>query len=139
MRQKLLILIISFLLISCNTGENSGAKAFIGSWRNNDGAQLILKSNSAFIGISLPTKLFFRGDTATSLSFNGSGHWYITDWKFQFPNITLYFDSTGIMKSTVTKMCVAGSGLWEYRPPWNTMFTWIEEEGGERYEFIQQK
>ena len=125
-------------MLSC-TGKNPGTATFVGKWRAADSAQLFLQNNGSFIGKSLPTKVFFqRDDTSHPMYFNGQGHWSIQEWKFQWPKIALDFDSTDINLKFSCYVYISGTGFWETNPPWDILFQWKGEEGGERYEFKRQ-
>ncbi len=134
----LLVIFFCVFLLSC-IGDNPGTKGFTGTWKNASGAQLQLIKDGSFAGKCLPTKVFFqKDDTTHPLSFDGYGHWFIQEWKFQFPRIRLDFDSTNINLRCSCDINISGSGFFENNPPWNNLFKWEEEDGGKRYEFVRQ-
>lgn len=134
-----LIVTIICLQLGCDTTAQSNGHKLIGVWKSNDNAKIILNQDSTFQGISLPSKLFFiHHYDGMKKVFNGFGRWEIVEWKFQFPTIKLDFDSTDVNKTTEVFIYVSGSGFWEYSEPFNTLFQWEEEEGGNRYKYTRQ-
>jgi hypothetical protein len=136
---KQLLTTLFFIFLSSCIGKTPGSKKFVGIWKSASGAQLELKTDGTFTGKSLPTKLFFSYvDSTVPTYFDGDGHWDIKTWKIQFPSIIVDFDNTSIIKTSSTQIFVSGSGFTEEQPPWNTLFIWVGEEGGNRYEFKRQ-
>lgn len=100
----------------------------LGDWRGPDSARLEFHQDGTFSGRSLPTAVFFPGIDFDK-AIEGSGQWQLAKlngvWR-----VRLVFDkSSALPKGYDTSILVSGSGQKL------TLFEWIGEAGGPRFEF----
>jgi hypothetical protein len=128
------------LFISCG-GPNPTREEMVGKWVGGNGAEVNISSDGRFTGKHFPFKKFFvfiKPQDSTRTEFDGGGKWVITKdgsyWK-----VKLDFDASSVPGYLcVSELLVGGKkGILENKPPWY-LYYWVEEEGGERFEFLKK-
>ncbi len=113
-----------------------------GKWASSDGAILILKPNGTFSAEGFPDCIFnLSRDSVTR--FGGYGVWDIkntgSSWNRASWVVELdYKKQTNFKYGAEEHLLISGSGFTENAPPWNNLFIWKVEEGGDRYEFYKK-
>jgi hypothetical protein len=134
------VLLIFFQSCNGNQMNEPTRTDFLGTWKSADQAKLVFNNDGTFMGELIPATLgFFPADSFVNVKFSGSGKWALrkgnSNWE-----VNLDFDKvSGVNKSGCSfPLLIAGkNGVLENKKPWY-LFAWKEEEGGERYSFIQQ-
>jgi hypothetical protein len=128
-------LMIVFLQ-GCTGGKTPPKEEIVGTWISADSATLEFKADGSFIGKNLPSTIV--SDPSRKI-FDSSGKWSIEairkSWDQQPWYISLSFAYKPTRYISATSLIVSGSNLDENSPPWVSLFFWVDEEGGARYEF----
>lgn len=103
-------------------------KDVVGVWVSEDGGQLSLRGDGTFTARSLSRQVFFdrrHGDDAV----NGVGNWKLQK-KSAYWEVSLSFHGMSeYPQGFDTSVLVDGNG------DSTTLFQWVEDQGGRRYEF----
>jgi len=145
MSMKAYSFLITIFLFSNCTNNNQETKMpkvheISGIWVSKDNAVLSLFNNGTCKADSLPADVFLNSYKGLRLS--GSGKWEIKKskgplkWEIKLdidfgPNTSPTIKENGVEIS----LPISGSGVLEKSPPWKSIFVWIDEDSGERYEF----
>lgn len=132
-----LIVFLPVLFIGCS-GTAPTKEDIVGTWVSTEGSVLEFKIDGSFIGTQLPS-LIIKSPDMKEGTFDGTGKWSIgqnkKDWD-QLPwDISLSFDNAPTEYVAAVSLLISGNNFMENSPPWNYIFFWQEEEGGERYKF----
>jgi len=135
-KKVILICVIVSFLHACTNSSAPTKQEIIGTWISEQGAVLKFEADGSFIGENLPPEII----NETSLeNFDASGKWSIEasrkSWDQQPWHVSLSFTDTPTDYISATSLIISGSNLMENAPPWRNLFFWVDEEGGERYEF----
>jgi hypothetical protein len=127
---QLIFILALAIFPSCNSKYPTDGN-IIGIWHAKDGAEIEFSKDGSFYSKNLPVDLFlpFSKDYQNRL-FNASGNWKLV--KDQGSWIVLLDFKEQQCRSYIL---ISGSGIFENRPPWY-LFVWEEEEGGDRFKFV---
>ncbi|MFZ6010330.1 MAG: hypothetical protein ACOYXT_08265 [Bacteroidota bacterium] len=137
-RSMIFVSLLIFFIQACTSGSSKGPtqEDIIGTWVSADGATLEFKADGSFIGKNLPSKIV---NDPGGNNFDTSGKWSIDAsrkaWDQQPWHVSLSFTNTPTGYISATSLIISGSNFMENAPPWQNLFFWVDEEGGERYEF----
>lgn len=135
----ILISSIVFFLQACTSDRAPTKEEIIGTWISAEGATIELKADGSFIGRNLPSEIV---NEPGADDFDASGKWSIEatrkSWDQQPWHVSLSFTNTPAGYISATSLIVSGSNFMENAPPWQNLFFWVDEEGGERYEFKKE-
>ncbi len=134
---------LSFVCLSfVGCSHIPSSQEFIGKWVNSDGATLDFNDRGKFQGKYIADKMlsYFITKDDTSKIFEISGTWKIINIRSKWDQlpwcIKLNINKiNGLDKVDNIELLISGSNFLENKPPWNNLFQWKGEEGGERYEF----
>jgi hypothetical protein len=127
----------TFLLILFQACSNYGTVQIdiSGTWVNLDGAMMVFRKDSSFVGKQLPAEyftFFTTKEVVEGKRINGSGVWKIADGP-GYKEVKLTF-----RKRDGQDMYGAYSVYIADEKPSPYLFVWKEEEGGERYKFTKK-
>lgn len=145
------ILILSFS--SCSEGQKPTINEIAGTWITQDGGELDLKEDGSFLATKLPAGIFIINTPEyDGKYFDCSGTWSIGEsskssnqlpWFVEFDFSKTYLSNSDIILTDSNVyfgkyVIISGDNLLENNPPWNYLFRWEDEEGGQRYKFIKK-
>jgi len=124
-------LVLSILMCSC-AGPQPIEDELLGTWESADGATVTLSPNGSMSADSVPTAFFIRM-IDTPVSFSGVGSWAIAQhngkWCVDLKFTKVSFGAGSSRNSLIL----------DHREDSIVLFTWVADEGGDRYELFKRK
>ena len=120
---------IAVFLEAC--GRSPVLRDVVGTWIGSDGAELVLEEGGAFSARSLPAAIFVRTEKLGP-ALEGKGRWNLRE-DSPYWEVELGFDEVWHQPGRAwVQLLVSGSGQS------TSLYEFVSEEGGDRYELVRQ-